>query len=251
VKDKYFYNILQSEFENKETFTRIELKNLFFRFEPDLKDSTFTWRIYYLKTKGIITELKRGLYTLKTYCKYKPEIKDILVKINKVIKKNSNNLEYCLWETDWLNDFSLHLHAKSFIILEIEKDFMEYLFFKLKDLGFEVFLRPDKEVLRLYVSEIVNPIVIKPLLKNSPLYTLTNINIPNLEKIMVDIFCDKEIFYMFDRSELIFVYGEILKRYQINYTRLANYAKYRGSLTEIKNIVLNIPDDNFNIKNLL
>lgn len=48
------------------------------------------------------------------------------------------------------------------IIIEIEKDFVETLYYKLKDkTDLEIFLNPDEEEFEYYISESSKPVIIK------------------------------------------------------------------------------------------
>lgn len=62
MSDKMRIDELKEVF-NKRPFTSTELFEFYLQKEPDLKKTTFRWRIYNLKNEGVIYNLKRGLYT--------------------------------------------------------------------------------------------------------------------------------------------------------------------------------------------
>jgi hypothetical protein len=231
------------EFMEREYFSREELLSFFHKFEPDLKEGTFAWRIYDLKKKKIIRSLKKDLYTISYKPVYVPKISPDLFKLAKLITTKFDEIKHCLWETSWLNDFSNHQAGKNMMIIEIEKEFTESLFYELKDASKEVFLNPDTKTLDLYIAEINNPIIIKSLVSRSPIAGQTEnkvpFNVPLLEKILVDIFAEEKLFAYLQGSELIHIFESALSSYAINFTRLFNYAKRRERGETIKLFMAN------------
>jgi hypothetical protein len=241
---KIIENRLIEEFKNRDAFSREELFDFFRYFEPDLKEGTFGWRIYDLKNKNIIKSIQRGYYTISYKAKYKPEISDELLKLAKVISERFEDVKYCLWDTDWINEFSQHQSGKKLIIIEIEKDFVESLYYELKDsFRFDFYLNPDEKAIDFYISESQNPVVIKKLITRSPIAKRTEKRIkfytPLLEKILVDLYTENKLFYFYQGAELMHVYENALKNYTLNYTKLFSYAKRRDREQDIKQFMTN------------
>ena len=61
---KVIGNKLIETFKERSSFDRNELYDFYLDSEPDLKESTFSWRIYDLKKKDIIKTIGRGLYVI-------------------------------------------------------------------------------------------------------------------------------------------------------------------------------------------
>jgi len=235
---------LIEEFKDQDAFSRKELFNFFKDFEPNLKEGTFGWRIYDLKNKNIIKSIQRGYYIISYKPKYKPNISEKIVKLAKVISKRFSEIKYCLWDTAWINEFSQHQSGKRLIIIEIEKDFVESLYYELKDhFRFDIYLNPDEKAIDFYISESQNPIIIKKLITRSPISKMTENKIqfytPLLEKILVDLFTENKLFYFYQGAELVNVYKNILKNYTLNYTKLFSYAKRRDQEQDIKQFMTN------------
>ena len=241
---KIIENRLIEEFKHGESFSREDLLEFFKYFEPDLKEGTFGWRIYDLKNKNIIKPLMRGLYTISYKPKYKPEVSQDLLKLAKKINKRFEDVKYCIWKTDWLNEFSQHQASKKIIIIEVEKDFLDSFFYELKKIyKSDVYLTPDEKTINFYVAESIQPIVIKRLITRSPISKRTENKIkfhtPFLEKILVDIFSEDKLFYYSQGSELVHIFENVLKSYDINYTKLFGYAKRRERDNNIKMFLSN------------
>jgi hypothetical protein len=241
---KIIENTFIKTFKNKESFSREEIFDFFRSFEPDLKETTLGWRIYNLKNKNIIKPLKRGLYVISYKPLYKPELSRDLLKIANRINEAFKEVRYCIWETSWLNEFSQHQSGKRMILVEIEKEFTESLYFELKKSSKrEIFLKPDANTINFYIAESIYPIVIKKLTSRSPLTSRTKekgrLYTPLLEKILVDLFADHKIFYHLQGSELIHVFEYAINHYAINYTKLFSYAMRRDKEPEIKQFMTN------------
>lgn len=247
---KIFEHRLIEEFKERDAFSRDELYDFFRYFEPKLKEGTLGWRIYDLKKKDIIKSVKRGWYAISYKPNYKPEISSELLKLSRATKEYFNDLKYCLWETSWLNEFLQHQSSKEIIIIEIEKGFEQDLYFRLKDsFKYELYLNPYEKEIDLYITESRKPVVIKKLITRSPLAKQTikkhKVPIPQLEKILVDLFSDEKLFYFYQGSEMTHLFENAIKQYTINYTRLFSYAKRRDREDELKSFLNN------NLKHLI
>ena len=241
---KVIENRLIEKFKDRDYFTREELFDFYCYFEPELKEGTFGWRIYDLKNKNIIKPLKRGLYVISYKSNYKPDISPNILKIAKQITERFEKVNHCIWETAWLNEFAQHQTSKPTVLIEIEKGFEESLFYELKDTTRrEVFLNPDEKAIDFYIAESNQPFIIKKLLTRSPLLKRTEkrikFNTPTLEKILVDLFAEKQLFYYLQGSELMHIYENAISNYTINFTKLFSYAKRREREQDIKQFMTN------------
>jgi hypothetical protein len=251
---KIIENRLIEKFKGRASFSRDELFEFFKYFEPGLKEGTLGWRIYDLKNKNIIKPLVRGLYIISYKPKYKPEVSQDLLKLTKKINDRFEDIKYCIWETSWLNEFSQHQASKKIFIIETEKDFLDSFFYELKEIyKADVYLTPDEKAINFYVAESMQPIVIKRLVTRSPITKRTEkkikFHIPFLEKILVDIFSEDKLFYYSQGSELVHIFENALKSYDINYTKLFSYAKRRERDTDIKMFLSN--NMHYLVKNII
>ncbi len=67
---KFLEKKILHTFKGQSSITRIELLDFYRSYEPDLKESTFAWRIHDLKQKNILQTIGLSLYTLAQ----KPEV---------------------------------------------------------------------------------------------------------------------------------------------------------------------------------
>ena len=244
VMPKIVENKLIEAFKERGSFDRDELFQFYLDFEPDLKESTFSWRIYDLKKKDIIKTIGRGVYVISYKPKYKPVLSDNVLKIVRKTNERFEEIQYAIWENQWLNEFTRHQVSNQMIVVEVEKEFTESVYYYLNDsLKMNFFLNPDDKEIEFYISESAVPVVIKRLVTRAPINKLKDkkiaVPVASLEKIMVDLFADENLFHFYQGSELINIYEKILERYNINFTKLFSYAKRRKKELEIKQFMNN------------
>lgn len=126
-------NNLKKHFKENGNFSRNELFQFYQLSEPELNKNTFAWRIYNLKKKRVILETARGKYSFIDKNVYSLQLSKYSKKISVKISKSFSEIDFCVSESNWINDFTSHQYSNNFTIVEIEKDFMESVFFKLKN----------------------------------------------------------------------------------------------------------------------
>ena len=241
---------LKKEFKERESFTREELFDFYRYFEPELKETTFRWRIYHLKSKQVITTISRGLFTLSYKPIFKPSIEDTDRKTYLKIEKHFPSLKFCIWSTNIVNEFMLHIPGKFITILQVEKEAIEPVYSFLKDQNFRnLFIEPEEKEIERYIYESASAIVLQPLVSKSPTQKVKKIATATIEKLIVDLYCDKRLFAAFQGSEFIHIINNAYSRYSIDFTKLFHYAKRRrkeielidffSNKTEIPNNILN------------
>jgi len=226
---KYIETQLIERFKNREVFSRDDLLLFYRELEPDLKEATFGWRVFDLKKRHIIKDVKKGIYTLEEKQKFRPELDNKIIKISKFLETSFDYHNYNIWSTAWLNEMTELQTTSYMIILEVDKGSMETVFYNLKDKGKfnNVYLKPDETMINTYISEISEPLIVKSMISRAPVMKIRNVIIPTIEKILVDLYCDEKLFYAFQGHQLVKIYDSCLSRYIINYSRLLNYAKRR------------------------
>jgi len=133
---------IKLRFKGNPFFTFKELYEFYKEEEPELKVGTFKWRIYKLKEKGIIRDLKRGVYKLGSFKEYVPVINSNVEKLYSYLIKAYPDIQIDIWETSWIHDFMNHQPFNSFIIVEIDKEVLESAFYFLKEKRNSVYINP-------------------------------------------------------------------------------------------------------------
>lgn len=230
---------LREEFRDRVTFSRKELFDFYCRFDPELKDSTFRWRIYDLKAKRLITPYSRDLFTLAFKPAFIPEIGDTEREIYVKVKNHFRDLPQCVWSTRIANEFMLHIPVRFLIILQVEKEALEPVFEFMKDQSFgNVFLQPGKMEFERYILGTESAIILLPLISKSPTQFVNGVTTVTIEKMLVDMYCDKTVFSAFQGSEFIHMIENAYNRYSLDFTKLLGYAARRGKGKALKNFLL-------------
>ncbi|MEP6792836.1 MAG: DUF6577 family protein [Saprospiraceae bacterium] len=225
---------VKREFKGRESFSREELYVLYRQFEPDLKEPTFRWRVFNLKRNHIITPTSRRLFTLSYKPVFKPEADENERRIFNTIEKQFPSLKSCIWSTKIANEFMLHIPGKFISILQIEKEAIEPVYSFLREQNFrDIFIQPEEKEIERYIYESETAIILKTLISKSPTQKVKKVTTTTLEKLIVDLYCDKKLFAAFQGSELVHIINNAYSRYAIDFTKLFNYAKRRGKETDL------------------
>jgi hypothetical protein len=211
--------------------------------EPEVKTSTINWRIYDLVQSGVLTRIGRGKFSIGGNRIYMPEISSKIKSIYNKLKKEFPYLRMCIWNTSCLNEFMIHQPGRFYMLVEVDKDAAQSVFYYLKDIKFSVFIEPAKDLIEKYIQDEKEPLIVKSLVSEAPLQTINRINSPTIEKILVDIFCDDVIFAAQQGSEMRTIFQEALNKYAVNENRMFRYAdrrrkkdSFREYLSTISNI---------------
>ncbi len=236
MKGKEAYSQFVENFKGKETFTKKDIALYFSASGLALSDSALRWRIHKLKELGVITTVGRSVYSLESKPRFLPEPDKFARKVVRLFKQRFD-VDYCIWETRHLHNFMLHQPFRYFYVLETDKDITESVFYHLKDNNIKVFHNPSLQIMEEYVLGEDEVVLIKPLVSRPLLTKTERIVVPDLEKILVDIFCDRHQFFMFGGQEMIYIFENAIHHYNINFTSLYAYAARRGKREVIKSFI--------------
>ncbi len=130
----------------------------------------------------------------------------------------------------------LHQPFKQYSVIEVEKEAAEQVFNYLNENYKNVFLNPDNEIFELYISSLDEIIIVKNLISESPFEKINKINIPTLEKLLVDMLIDKELFAA-QQGEIEFIFKTAFSKYALNKLQMKRYAMRRNREKKIENII--------------
>jgi hypothetical protein len=161
------------------------------------------------------------------------EIRDI----NQMLKVEFSYTRICVWDPQIIVPFMQHIPNLNLLIVEIERIAMEPAFNLLQEKVSDrrVIFNPSSEDYARYVSGFPS-IIVKPLISQAPLINFGGINMPSLEKVMVDISGDVE-FSFAQGAELYTIYKNLLSSFVVNYKALYRYADRRARRCQVESIV--------------
>ncbi len=129
----------------------------------------------------------------------------------------------------------LHQPGRFFIVVEVEKTAAESVFYFLKEHKYQPFLDPNNDILNKYAIDQKDTIIVKSLVSESPCQIINGINTVTIEKMLVDIYCDNNIFAAQQGSEMNHIFSEALGKYSVNENRMLRYADRRGKKESFNN----------------
>jgi uncharacterized protein DUF6577 len=176
---------------------------------------------------GVLTRVGRGKFTLVERKIYLPEISNNLKSIHSKLIKEFPYLEICMWNTSSINEFMIHQPGRFYILIEVEKDAAQSVFFSLKEAKYSVFIEPTKDLIEKYIPDEKETLIVKPLITEAPLQKIDALNTVTIEKMLVDIFCDEVIFSAQHGSEMRTIFKEAISKYVVNENRMLRYANRR------------------------
>lgn len=231
MKKKIVQNVLVSYLEKNKTINTSTLLELLAAKERDIKLTSIRWYLYDFKREGLIADVSRGVYTLQRH-DFSPDLK--LYNIKKVSFKIHSQLpflKYCIWTTSWLHNLMIHQPATSTTLIEVEAGAENSVYSLLQDDIEGVLVKPTKIEIERYVLGS-NKFIIKPLVHDAPI-TIAQVPIPRIEKILVDLFVEKNLFLPFQGKELVNIYTNSFSNFSVNLTTLLAYAERRKKKSDI------------------
>lgn len=137
----------------------------------------------------------------------------------------------------------IHQPGRFYILIEVEKEATQSVFFYLKEEKYPVFVDPTEDIFDKYLSEEKENLIVKSLVTEAPLQKIAGLNTVTIEKMLVDIFSDELIFSAQQGSEMKTIFLEALSKYSVNENRMLRYAdrkrkkeSFRNYLNSISNL---------------
>lgn len=197
---------------------------------------------------GYIHRVTSNIYSLEKKKEYRYDLTNYAIKLNSVLKKYG--IPYIIYETNILNEWLNHLLNNNYIIVEVENDYLSFIFDYLKENGFKnILLNPDINELDKYKED--NSIILISYPKYAPIkdeYIL-------IEKLIVDLFSNKIIKSIYEENELNEIYKQIFETYKIDFKKVFSYAKRKKKYDKFYDylIINNLMNNSFlnNRKNLI
>ncbi|MBN1634332.1 MAG: hypothetical protein JW917_09225 [Ignavibacteria bacterium] len=224
-------------FSEKDLITIKELKDFYRKVLPDIEDNAIRSRIYELRKKGLISDVGKGIYTLSDKPMWQPFENKSVLKIIRLIEKSFPEIDFVVWNTNLLSEFMNMIVFKNIIIIETENIVSENVFFYLKEKKIkDIYFKPDKKELEFYTGINKVTYIVKSLITKSPVQK-DNRHYPRIEKILVDLYCDSDLFIAFQGSELKNIWLNSFRKYAVNISTLKNYSRRRGKFQEISKYI--------------
>lgn len=233
-------NLLIPEFQNafsaRSILYKTDLHKFFQTRSAESSEAAFRRFLYALEKDGYIQRIDAGVYTsgnaqtpIRIRNKFVPELSPEIISLGNAIKMAFPYTKYLIWETRILQEFMLHQPGQNQVILEVEKDAAESIFNFLNNrIGGKVFIKPDRLTFERYILPRAETTIVLSRITQPPQLTINGVPYPRLEKILVDVFADIELFYIFHGQELVHIFETAFERYLISEKALFRYAERRS-----------------------
>lgn len=183
-----------------------------------------------------LVRVGQGVYTIaqKQAFTYKPSesVKEIYLKM----KTELPFTDFCVYDGNILSSIQHHLSINHAIYVETNRDAVESVFIRLKELYKNVYRQPSSAFMYDYIDLREECIIVKALVTESPLMEVDGIKVPTLEKLLVDTQKDADFDYL-RGSESANMFQLAFDQYTINTQRLMRYAKRRSISQEIQELI--------------
>lgn len=176
---------------------------------------------------GALNRIGRGKYAIGEGKNFIPEISSKMKTISNKLKKEFPYLNICIWNTSSLNEFMVHQPGRFYLLIEVEKEATQSVFYFLKEAKYSVFIEPTSDLLEKYLPNEKESLIVKSLVSEAPTQIVKGINTASLEKMLVDVYCDDVIFSAQQGAEMRTLFKEALIKYSLNENRMLRYADRR------------------------
>lgn len=213
-----------------ETFQRKDLLGDIVSKQTNITERAVELQISRLIASGILLRKGRDEYLLAENSLpefvYKPSQteKDIFLKL----RKQFPFLDMCIWSPSVLSAFMLHVPNIGYTFVDVEKDGMESVFHALQNmnLGRNILLALSAKDCERYLTG-TDAIVVRQLIRQSPLTEVDGSTVPRIEKILIDAIGDNELLFA-SGSEIYNIYEYARERNNVNMSKLMRYASRRN-----------------------
>lgn len=238
-----WYETTLKKLKVKHRYSHHELINLLKSDYPHMRDTSYHWAVCEMLKSGNLTKVAYNAYEVQNEQEkpiYRPFYSDLAAKLIAQISDKCPSIHYTVFETALMNDFLNHLVAQNTVFIQVEKDISIFVFRFLQELGYEHLLyNPKKADYNLYWEK--DCIVVTNMISEAPLSASAPHEIC-LEKMLVDMYCDRLISSTYSKSEYPQVLKQAKETYHIEFTKIMRYARRRGREEEIKQILEEIED---------
>jgi hypothetical protein len=211
--------------------------------EPKISKAALNWRIHELLQEKILQPLKRGVYIFDQKPKFVPDLSLSVKRLGNRIKKEFPYSSFCIWSTNFLRRFMIHIPMSELILIEAERDTgSSVLSFLTTNINSPAFFMPSPLELDQYVFGKRKAYIVKNLLTESPLTNEANLVTPKIEKILVDLVAEHDLFIAYQGQELFNIFENISKTFSLNFSAIRRYAKRRNRLSEVLNLFMHHTD---------
>ena len=199
-----------------------------------ISDVSIHKRINKMIASGELYRIGSGQYAFEKKAKldYSLGYEASMQALDKLKGRFGKGARFIVYESTLLNLFLNHLITRPTVIVEAERDLAETAFWLLKEEGFKsVLLNPSEEENYRYNPYDGSGIIVKAMVSKAPIDGKRHRT--TIEKLLVDIVCDKTLGMFYEGAEVPCMVEYILQDYAVRLDSVRNYAKRRHCLDKL------------------
>ena len=199
----------------------------------DISKKMLSWHLRKLLDEKRIFRISRGVYATETKAIFRPVPDACSIRLYRKLKAEYPLLSFCVYRGEILSGLQHHLSYNNNIYIETERDAAETVFHFALEIHEHSFLAPNEDMMSDYIRMDRKAFIVKPLISEAPIQEVNGVNVPTLEKLLVDIQCDKDFFYL-QGQEALYMMQSAFTNYNVNIHKLLRYASRRNIKQEIE-----------------
>lgn len=186
-----------------------------------IKDTSL--RVYLVEAvaKGLIHSAGRGWYSgLSEAFTLNPSSVASLVH---TLQTEFPLLKFSCWSTEQIQAHGHNLLTKFVSFVHTDRDAMESVGERLRDVGYTVFINPRNEAAKNFSIRDPRTVIIRPLITNQP----HEQHLVSIEGILVELFLESQILNLMDLGEFYRILDNVTTRYRLKLALLLDFALER------------------------
>jgi hypothetical protein len=199
----------------------------------NISRKTIIWKVNQLIKEEKIVRVGRGVYLVAYKKKFRQAVSIAAKQACNIIENSLKYLDITLTDTSSIGELMVLQPFSSIINLEVKKTAVSSVVSTLRKEKIPAYRKNDYPQLERYL-ESNQPILVRPVLSVNPAMPKeNNVKFAIIEKILVDLVCDTDIYGQYQDIELYNIYRNATELYAINYSQILKYASARGKKDDV------------------
>lgn len=164
---------------------------------------------------------------------FRPTVDETLENLYQTLRDSFPYTDLCIWSTSIFSEFMTHQLFRFYTVADVDAESVPGVFYAMQEKGYSVFRADDARIIERYGNQQDQLFIVKPIITQAPVIKINGIVTCRLEKALVDLFCDTELFNAHQGNERNTIFKEAFKTYTINQNKLLRYAGRRGQKKQL------------------
>lgn len=207
--------------------------------DKNVPPATIAWVLYNMVKKNEAFRLGRGIYSFKPKPLWNPVLSAKAAEVAGAIKEQMPYLNATITDTSVLSEFMVQQPFSFAIVVEVPMRLVDSVVQKLNSTGIEAFSWANRKLAELYAQSETIVYITKALKTTAVIPYEGNIRTSTLEKIMIDILAEPELYGQSQGTELENIYVNTSENYVLDYSQMLKYATNRGKRKDAEVLLMN------------